>query len=397
MPGSRFELNGIPLDIPNPRRYLEMLFGAMKAIPFYSPALRQTVAETLGHPPPAESRTGHENLMRVLGFVDYELITVLDQEWQDYNGNEADRLFEYASSRRLFSSVRSVFMWGAGACRLADYLGSLEFIDEVICSDLSWPALNFGRALIEANYAGLPGPLTQPRVFYHVGENSTHLVRTAKESRFKAPMTPPDRRRCIQYSVRDAFAGMDDPIAADLIVVPYLLDIFGGAQCISLLIRICQHVRAGQQIVLLVTCTPEGRAGSGRDPSLIMDALQGCGFEVQFVELILLPYSFSYYSYGRKHTEWNTLVVRAEKVSERDAGIVIARSERGDAFLTSQSNRANSRDPTNPELVLARLRSAENYKVMAAALASQMGAMEFENTIGELASRGLINLFIAPS
>src|SRR3954454_6068557 len=141
MPGSRVELSGIPLDIPDPRGYLEALSRAMKAIQFYSPALRRRVAEMLGRLPPGESRTGQETFMRVLGFVDYELITVLDQEWQDYNDNDADRLFEYASSRRLFSSVNSVFMWGAGACRLGDFLGSLELIDQVVCSDLSWPAL----------------------------------------------------------------------------------------------------------------------------------------------------------------------------------------------------------------------------------------------------------------
>ncbi|MGE0259570.1 MAG: hypothetical protein AB7T18_12535 [Alphaproteobacteria bacterium] len=335
--------------------------------------------------------------MRVLGFVDFELIAVLDQEWQDYPGNEADRLFEYAETRRLFSSVKSVFLWGAGACRLADYLGSLEFVDRVDCSDLSWPALNFGRAFIEARHAELPEPLTRHRVFYHAGENNTDLVRTTRPSRFKAPMTPPDRRQRIRYTVRDAFAPIDDPIAADLIVVPYLLDIFGGAQCISLLLRICQHIRAGQQIVILVTCTPEGRAGPGRDPGLIMDALQGCGFEFQFVDLVLLPYSFSYYSYGRKHTDWTTLVVRAERVRERDDGIVIARSERGDAFLANRANTANPRGPSNPELILERTRGAENYRSVAAALAPRMGLTEFENAVGELASRGLINLRIDPS
>ncbi|MEO9189890.1 MAG: hypothetical protein ABI224_07785 [Acetobacteraceae bacterium] len=325
----------------------------------------------------------------MLGFVDHELIAVLDREWQDYDDNEADRLFEYISSHRLFASIKSVFLLGAGACRLADYIASLEFIDHVTCSDLSWPALVFGRALIEANHAELPELLLRPRVFYHVAPQSTHLIRTNRKCSFKAALTPPDRHRCIRYAVRDAFAAPEEPIAADMIAVPYLLDLFRGAQCVNLLLRICQCVRVGQQIVILVTCVADGRAGPGRDPSLILDVLRRCGFKVQFLDLIFLPYSFSYYSYGQMHTDWNTLVVRAERLFERDADIVIAKSDRRD---TSQATRSANRD-----LILSRLRSAENYRAIAAALTPQMGATEFENAIGELISQGLINLRVDAS
>jgi hypothetical protein len=77
---------------------------------------------------------------------------------------------------------------------------------------------------------------------------------------------------------------------------------------------------------------------------------------------------------------------------ERDADIVIARSDRA-----SQPNKANPRGSTNLHLILARLRSAEKYQTMATALTSEMGAMEFEKAVGELASLGLINLRIDPS
>jgi len=234
-------------------------------------------------------------------------------------------------------------------------------------------------------------------VFYHVEPHSTRLIRTTKESRFKAPLTPPDRRQCIHYTVRDAFAAVDEPIAADLIVVPYLLDIFRGAQCISLLLRICQRIRAGQQIVILVTCVAEGKAGPGRDPELIMDVLHRCGFKVRFLDLLFLPYSFSYYSYGRMHTDWNTLVVRAERLVERGADIFIARSDRRDALQANQPHKANALGSANLDLILSRLRSAESYSSMAAALTPQMGAREFENAIGELLSRGLIHLRVDAS
>lgn len=62
MPGRGFELNGIPLEIPNPRGYLAALFRAMKAIPFYPPSLRQTVADALGEPPPVETGAGEETM-----------------------------------------------------------------------------------------------------------------------------------------------------------------------------------------------------------------------------------------------------------------------------------------------------------------------------------------------
>jgi hypothetical protein len=394
MPRSKIELDGIAIEVPHPRTYLEVLSHAIKTTPFYAPALRKTVADALPQSPRAELRIGPETVMRTLGFVGHELIAVLDREWHDYENNEADRMFEFLSSRRLFDSIKSIFVWGAGPCRLADYLASRESMEQVICSDLSWPALYFGRALIEGNYAQLPELLTKARVFYHVEPGSTQLVRTVKDSRFKAPLTPHDRRQSIRYSVRDAFAALDEEIAADLIAVPYLLDNFRGAQCITMLIRICQHVRAGQQIAILVTCVPEGRLGGGRDPALIMDVLRRCGFKVQFLELIFLPYSFVYYSYARMQTEWNTLVVRAERVDERDIDIVIAKSDRGGA---SQANEADKADSANLGLILSKLRKPESYQALAGALTPQMGAAEFENAIGELASRGLIDLRVEPN
>jgi hypothetical protein len=59
--------------------------------------------------------------------VDHELIATVDRERQEYNDNEADRLFEYASSS-LFASIKPVVFCSAGPCRLADYLASLPFI-----------------------------------------------------------------------------------------------------------------------------------------------------------------------------------------------------------------------------------------------------------------------------
>ena len=388
------ELKGIGLEIPDARRYLETLLHTVQTVPFYPAALRKIVVEALARSRPDEARVGRDT-MRVLGFMDHELIATLDREWQDYDNNEADRLFEYASSRQLFSSIESVALWGAGPCRLADYLASLPFIDRILCSDLSWPALHFGRALIEGNYAELPELLLEPRVFYHVEPQSRQLVRTTRESRFKSPLTPPDRRQCIRYAVRDAFAAWDEPDAADLIVIPYLLDVFRGARCTSLLLRICQRVRAGQQILILATCVAEGRAGPGRDPGVIVDTLQRCGFKVEFLDLTFLPYSFSYYSYGQMRTDWNTLVVRAEKLAGRGADIAIARSERGTALRVNQPDKADPLGSANLDLILERLQTAESYDSMAAALLPQMGATAFDEAIGELLARGLIELRIA--
>jgi hypothetical protein len=318
MPRNKIELNGIPIETHNPHYYLQVLSHAMNTIPFYPPALRKTVAEALGNASRVETEIRLDTVMREVGFVGHELIAVSDREWHNYENNEADRFFDYASSRQLFSFIKSVFIWGAGPCRLVDYLASLASMDEVICSDISWPALYFGRAFIETNYAVLAELLTRDRTFYHVEPYSTQLVRTTKPSCFKAPLTPYGRRHRIRYSVRNAFADSAEPISADLIAVPYLLDIFRGDQCKNVLLRICRRMRVGQQIVILVTCVPEGRAGPGRDPSQILDVLHGCGFKIQFLDLTFMPYSFSYYSYTQVVINWNTLVVRAEKLVERD-------------------------------------------------------------------------------
>ncbi len=381
------ELDGISLDIPDPRGYLEALSHAVRNISFYPAALRKTVLDAFERPPSTETPT-RQDAMRVLGFVDHALIETLDREWQDYDRNEADRLFTYASSRGLFASVKSAAVLGAGSCRLADYLASLPSMDQVLCSDLSWPALHFGRALIDESYAELPELLTKPRVFYHVDPQSMRLARTTRESRFKPPLTPPDRRNCIRYAVRDVFAGWHEPVTSELIVVPYLLDVFRATQCMSVLLRICQRVSAGQQIVIIATCVGEARAGSGRDPGLIMDALDRCGFKVRFVDLTFLPYSFSYYSYGEVHTDWNTLVVRAERSAERGAEIVIASSER---------RQASPLGSADLELVFGSLSTAENHEAFAARLIPQMGATRFENAVGELLARGLVDLRIGAS
>jgi hypothetical protein len=394
MPKNKIELLGIDLEVPDATRYLEALSQAVQTTSFYPAALRKAVVEAHVRHLPAQTKTG-KNATRAVGFVGHELIVTLDREWQDYANNEADRLFEYASSRGLFDSIKSVTLCGAGPCRLADYIASLPFIEKVLCSDLSWPALHFGRSLIEANYSELPALLTQSRAFYHVESQSTTLVRTTSESRFKPPLTPPDRRHCIRYAVRDAFAAWDEPIAADLIVVPYLLDVFRGAQCINLLLRICQHVRVGQQIVILVTCVAEGNAGPGRDPELILDVLRRCGFKINFLDLTFLPYSFSYYSYSQVHTDWNTLVVRAERLADRAADVDIARSDRWNAFRATHPDKITRIGFANLDLILSRLRSPENYRDMAAALIPQMGEREFEDAIGELLARGLVDLHIS--
>lgn len=389
---NKFELAGIAIQTPSPIQYLQVLSQTLKTIPFYSTALRNLVTETVINPFPAETRIDHEIVSRVLGFVGHELITVLDREWHDYEGNEADYFFEYASSRRLFASAKSVFIWGAGSCRLADYLASHDFIDEVFCADLSWPALYFGRSMIGARYTDLPGLLTADRTFYHVDPQTNQLSKTSRSVRFKAPMTPAERSHIIRFAVRDAFAALSEPITAELIALPYVLDNFRGDQCLSFLIRICQQIRAGQQIVLIVTCMAEGRTGPGRDPALIINTLRSCGFKIQYLDLVFLPYSFSFYSYTQSHSDWCTLVLRAERVIERSADIVIERCKRTDPFCVGHADNAIPFDSVYCDLLLSKVQSARPYQALASEMVPQLGAIAFECAVGELASRGLIKL-----
>jgi hypothetical protein len=127
-----------------------------------------------------------------------------------------------------------------------------------------------------------------------------------------------------------------------------------------------------------------------------MDVLGRCGFEIQFLDVTFLPYSFSYYSYAQVHTDWTTLVVRAKKMTDRDAAMVITKSGRFDELQASRPDKSNPLRPSHLDLILTRPRSAENYQAMAAALVPEIGAFEFESAIGELVSRGLIDLRVEP-
>ena len=66
MPSNNIEINGIALELHNPRRYLEALLHAKTTVSFYSANLRKAVVAALGRLPPAKTSTERDAMMRIL-------------------------------------------------------------------------------------------------------------------------------------------------------------------------------------------------------------------------------------------------------------------------------------------------------------------------------------------
>ena len=117
----------------------------------------------------------------------------------------------------------------------------------------------------------------------------------------------------IKQKISNAFY-RSAPITSDVIYIPFLLDEFSGTHGITMLIRICQQTKAGQTLILMMTCMTGGPREDSRDPARVLETLDRCGFRIEYADLVSLPYSFTRYDYGYNRTTWNTLVARARKV-----------------------------------------------------------------------------------
>jgi hypothetical protein len=127
--------------------------------------------------------------------------------------------------------------------------------------------------------------------------------------------------------VRNAFARADGPAACDLIVLPYVLDCQRGHGVQTMLIRILQQVEIDQEVLLIMSCTKAtSHIAGGRDPKVVVETLDAMGFEITYLDITRLPYSFTMYGYGHAQLVPITLVARATRRAAREAARIFVRA-----------------------------------------------------------------------
>ena len=306
-------LNGIPINVNHPTQYLEKLWYVLTYRYPQLGSMKVTIEDLLGYSPSLSSHETQQALNSVLGYNSEDLVvSLIDREWQDSEFNEFDDFIKYFKINPLFSSSESIYICGAGTCRLGDYLASLEHLKKVTCSDLSWLTLFYGKLLIEGQTDLLPKPSIADRLFYRIDQALNKLVVENQPSRFKPPLSRPGK---IDFEVNNAFT-LGNLNSFELICVPFLLDNFGGEKLESLLIRLCQSTSINQQLIIMTTFRFNHKLGKIRDPEAMKNILERCGFKIKHMDIVRLPYSFSYYNYASQKNTWNSIILGAVKKNE---------------------------------------------------------------------------------
>jgi hypothetical protein len=231
-------LDGIGLDIPDPQHYLRVL---RPVVQHHHPEILPHVAEWAGLVGVAAEPPDRQSAMAVIGWCGDLICELIDREWAATRDNEFDVFAGYLASHGLIGAARSVLLYGAGTCRLGDFLISLDPHRTVVCSDLSSLMLYYGRALNEHRLDRLPPVSLAERTNYSVQcDPSPRLAMRRAPIAFKAPLSGDASR--LRDSVRNAFAGASGPSTCDLVVLPYVLDCQRGHGVRTMLIRILQQV-----------------------------------------------------------------------------------------------------------------------------------------------------------
>jgi hypothetical protein len=405
MSNSHKTIKDINIKVDNPDRYLRTLWAAINESCSEMKDVLTEIEKELGHAPRGDKSVKLNpsdesfNKTGVIGYYEQPLlISIADREWVDSEYNEFNDLASYLGSKPLFSSASSVYICGAGVCRLGDYVSSLENIKSVYCSDLSWLGLYIGRMLIQREYHKLPALFHVPRLFYNVSSDFSAVSAKSLSAKFQPPSGVAGKN--IQYEVRDAFA-LINPVPAELVCAPYLLDMFAGDHLKTLLIRMGQSMEVGQQLLIISTLL--FHTVGERNPQEIVQTLKASGFEIDYLDITRLPYTFSYYNYGARKETWNTFILKATKrrqTHSRNLKLLTDAAKLGpvdedaslgeDVHVTWQDRKMIlSRKHFN---VFQRLLSCDNYSDLQASFAGEMTAEEFEYAIGSLTSRSLLTL-----
>jgi hypothetical protein len=392
---------GIRLMLGNPRLYLSVLRHAV--IRHYSEgeyqlledsAILRDIEAALGPIRTADSRASG-----AIGYSDPTTVGALvDREWLQGELNEFGPLADYLERKRILPPKAAFHVLGGGVCRLADWVAATATVRSVVCSDLSWLNLYFGRALIERKYDLLPGAFRRSRLHLSASEGCRQLVAEARPARFDAPH--PQARGKVSFEVRDAFA-LGAPLPCDALCAFFLLDAFGEEQMESLLVRLAQSVANGQ-ILVLATSAVAMRTGE-RDPRKILTILSACGFDAEFVDFVRIPYSFSAHDFATVTSSWNTLFLRATKVSDIDhervriSPYLDAGPSRLQRFATGWKTawRLSAFAPSEDCIhVLRECSSPRSYAVAKEALAGRIGLAAFDQAIGTLTAAAALKLSV---
>ena len=144
-----------------------------------------------------------------------------------------------------------------------------------------------------------------------------------------------------------------------------------------------------------------------RDPAVVLQTLDRCGFRTEFIDLAPLPYSFSRYDYGYSRTIWKTLFVRAIRTKDQAPDKIAIVSTTGEASLTTAELPDGCRTIVKQEhrisrltissdcyLALSRCNGGCTYSDIVRELQSTIGIDRIERAIGDLTSSELLHLSV---
>ncbi len=392
------KVEDIVLELPDAEEYLAVLARIGKGkYPQLAPILGNIERSSDGK---RDSTELDSSLVAdIIGYNDYSLVCLLEREWLDDDGvDEFEVLISSLESRAFFAGIGSIFIYGAGTCGLGDFLASKPQFSAVTCADLSWLALYFGKSVIEGRLELLPRAFREMRVFYEPDCERKRLCTSSRPSRLRRPLSGGNGK--ISYVVRNVFHN-GSPIAAEMICAPFLLDCFGGERMKTALIRLCQQTSVGQSLAIMVTCRGDN-ARLERNPAVILELLERCGFEIGWLDLVALPYSFSRHDHAYVRTTYNTFVVRAVKRDSIKAAnlALVSRLRREDAIPESAEAEAYCLRRGKSVIVLGEsevsiLRLCQktiHYDVLLRTLAGRFGLDRIESAVATLTARALVDL-----
>jgi hypothetical protein len=335
-----------------------------------------------------------------LGYVDpVAIVPLCEREWLDSPDNEFLELEAYLDRQKLLREFSTVRICGAGPCRLGDYVASLGRASRVVCTDLSWLMLYAGKLLLNNRGSELPSSFRQDRTLIRVDDDHRRFVETHISSQF---LLPKNRRPAIlDLRVENAFALRD--LTEEVVCAPYLLDAFSLTRALTLLTNLCLALDPAQSLFAIVTLSTAAARPHGRCLSDIHGTMLALGFEIEFLDVTRLPYSFSRQDRDYRRETWSTLIIQAKKVESSDLERVAVISDKLSSLQVELSGHVAERPPellalTEEQLAICRIaRASENVRDLLTRLAETFDAREDDlmDAVRALACLDLIELRVA--
>ena len=169
----------------------------------------------------------------------------------------------------------------------------------------------------------------------------------------------------------------------------------------TMLVRILQQLEVGQDVLMIMSCTKSSHYAGGRDPKVVVEAVEASGFAVTYLDIMHLPYSFSMNGYGHAQIRSTTLVLRATRVAASDAArIFLSQRPEGEASGATSSRQGKQpfdkdATPDLDRLVLDACRTRVSAAHAFEICGSAMDASTFDTVIGRLAARQFIDMDVA--